>query len=142
MSVPIPAGFIPVSENREFVSALLAEAKAPGAIVKDILSAPPKGGEKFIDKENLTLIIYHGRNFGGDCKPVAAAFIKSARGLKPAAVRLGKLDWLRIYDKERSTVRYMNCSEDAIRTASYLDPAAVVPDLLKFSAANVAAIKH
>lgn len=137
-SAPVPAGYLPIRENKDFIAKALAGAGAPKQAIEMILTAPAGA---YFNPGSMAMVSYSGRRADKPCAEMDAALkaVSKGAGVK---VKLGETEWLLLAREKERVLEYYNCSGGAVAGAVYADPAGTVKDMRAFAAQTLAGFRR
>lgn len=137
IAVPIPKGYLPISENKPYFRALMTRAKAPKEAMDVILASSPGA---YLNPHNMVMLNFSAVPSKVPCARLYPVMSAPAPEKVSTRVNIGGRSWLRNEHKRDNTLEYFDCSGGVARTLVYSNPARTVPDLPDFSSAHLSTI--
>lgn len=137
ISAPIPAGYLPISENKPYFRALMARAKAPPEAMEMILASSPG---TYLNPRDMVMLNFSALPTKVPCEKLYPVMSAAAPEKVSTRVDIAGRSWLRNEHKRDNTLEYFHCSRSVARTLVYADPARSIPDLPAFSAGHLSTV--
>lgn len=137
ISAPIPAGFLPISENKPYFRAFMTRAKAPREAMEMILASPPG---TYFNPGTMVMLSFSAVPSKVPCEQLYRLLAEPAPGKISARVEIAGRSWLRNYHGSQNTLEYFDCAGGVARTLVYSNPARTITDLPAFSSAHLSAV--
>ncbi|MDQ7774282.1 MAG: hypothetical protein RDU13_12285 [Elusimicrobiales bacterium] len=137
ISAPIPAGFLPISENKPYFRAFMTRAKAPPEAMEMILASPPG---TYFNPGTMVMLNFSAVPSKVPCEQLYTLLSAPAPEKVSARVEIAGRSWLRNYHGSQNTLEYFDCSGGVARTLVYSNPARSIPDLPAFSSAHLSTV--
>lgn len=135
-SVAVPAGYLPITENKDYISKALVRVGAPKEAIGLMLTAPAGA---YFNPGTMSMANYSGRKVEKTCGEILGML--KAVGGAGEKLKIGPAEWLLLAREKDRVLEYHSCSGSLVVSAVYADPAGTIKDLRGFASANLAGMR-